>query len=253
MKTNHRIMDIGLQTELITLPQSTKVTWHKHYLVFETPTRPDFTYGNSIFFLGSSLQENESFVARYKSEKFGPGETTAHFEYHFDYYTELPELKSYEDTEIVFEFKNSVSTSSIMPANTEFSIIEPEELINCISSLVFDEYSDGIPDDFLIWRLEDYRNKIFRLKGKWYGLYHSNELISTCGIFSSTDFTRFQMVITKKQYRRRGYGTLLLKSILNELDKDQKIIIVASEGSIASMMYPKIGFQRKSVILSTKI
>lgn len=252
MKINNSHFNIGLQTDLITLPQATRVIRHAHYLYFETPTRPDFTYGNSVFFLGSSLEENKKYIAEYQSDNPKLNSKLAHFEYPFNYFEGHSEFKSYEDIEIVFQFESS-TPDHLMPFNIRFTAIQPEELLQCISTLVFDEYSEGLPDEFLIWRLEDYRDKILRKEGKWYGLFHADELISTCGIFSSMGYSRFQMVITKKPYQRLGYGTYLLKSILKELNKDQKIVIMASNGSIASMMYPKIGFQKKSVILSTKI
>lgn len=244
---------IGLQTEEFTLPDATHIDKHENYWVFATPERRDYIYGNSVFFLGRSVEENEKFITDYQSSRHDNSAFLAHFEYDHEYYTRHAALKDNPDAEIVFEYTNSNFPHLDKSSNVQLRKIEPEALVQAISDIVFEEYSEGAVDDFLLWRLDDYRQKMMRNEGSWYGLYISGELASTCGLFSSAGFNRFQMVITKKKYRRQGYGSHLITHILNRSDRDRRTIILATAGSIASAMYSKIGFEKQNVILSNKI
>ncbi len=79
-----------------------------------------------------------------------------------------------------------------------------------------------------------------------YLLYYNNELIGSCELFIYNKIAKIEDFAVLEQYQRKGYGTTLLKYVVNKaLEKGSETIFLdTDEGDTAKEMYIKLGFSK---------
>ncbi|WP_420359764.1 GNAT family N-acetyltransferase [Aeromonas caviae] len=79
--------------------------------------------------------------------------------------------------------------------------------------------------------------------GQWWGLWHQDQLVASCGLFFTGTLGRFQLVRTHAEWRNRGLCRLLLSQVARQgLARASSLIIVADEHYHAQRVYRTLGF-----------
>jgi ribosomal protein S18 acetylase RimI-like enzyme len=110
------------------------------------------------------------------------------------------------------------------------------EKINDIKGLLSESYPDAWLDD-----------KLVKL-GRNFGVYEGNKLVSFAGIHAYSE--EFQVVAvahvtTHPDFRRKGYGEMVVASLINDLKNDVRYIglNVKTDNTTAINCYKKLGFE----------
>jgi spore maturation protein CgeE len=79
-----------------------------------------------------------------------------------------------------------------------------------------------------------------------YVCYHNGEIIGNCDLFLYKGFAKIEDFAVIPACQRKGYGTTLLKSLIETAIKENShtIYLVTSEEDTAKEMYQKIGFNK---------
>ncbi len=79
-----------------------------------------------------------------------------------------------------------------------------------------------------------------------YLLYYDNELIASCELFINNKIAKIEDFVVLEQYQRKGYGTTLLKYVVNKAleESSETIFLDTDEGDTVKEMYIKLGFSK---------
>lgn len=96
---------------------------------------------------------------------------------------------------------------------------------------------------YLLSRRQLYQAMIDDGLGQWWGLWHQDQLVASCGLFFTGPLGRFQLVRTHAEWRNRGLCRLLLSQVARQgLARASSLIIVADEHYHAQRVYRTLGF-----------
>lgn len=96
---------------------------------------------------------------------------------------------------------------------------------------------------YLLSRRQLYQAMIDDGLGQWWGLWHQDQLVASCGLFFTGTLGRFQLVHTHAEWRNRGLCRLLLSQVARQgLARASSLIIVADEHYHAQRVYRTLGF-----------
>ncbi len=94
--------------------------------------------------------------------------------------------------------------------------------------------------DFVSW-FADISHKIRHGGARLFGIYEGDLLISCAfSLFETETSSVMSSVTTRKEYRKKGYGELLVKSVLSE--NNNKDVFVFTENKDVESWYKKLGF-----------
>ena len=79
-----------------------------------------------------------------------------------------------------------------------------------------------------------------------YVCYHNGNIIGTCNLFMYNGTAKIEDFAVLPTYQRKGYGTTILKSLIDIAIKENShtIYLVTDEDDTAKDMYGKIGFKK---------
>jgi spore maturation protein CgeE len=79
-----------------------------------------------------------------------------------------------------------------------------------------------------------------------YVCYHNGDIIGNCNLFMYKGVAKIEDFIVIPTYQRKGYGTTILKSLIDIAIKENShtIYLVTEEDDTAKEMYQKIGFNK---------
>ncbi|PAB60326.1 GNAT family N-acetyltransferase [Anaeromicrobium sediminis] len=79
-----------------------------------------------------------------------------------------------------------------------------------------------------------------------YVCYHNGDIIGNCDLFINNGVAKIEDFAVIPTYQRKGYGTTILKSIIDIAIKENShtIYLVTDEDDTAKEMYEKIGFNK---------
>ena len=96
---------------------------------------------------------------------------------------------------------------------------------------------------YLLSRRQLYQAMIDDGLGQWWGLWHQDQLVASCGLFFTGTLGRFPLVRTHAEWRNRGLCRLLLSQVARQgLARASSLIIVADEHYHAQRVYRTLGF-----------
>ncbi|MEB6608693.1 GNAT family N-acetyltransferase [Aeromonas sanarellii] len=79
--------------------------------------------------------------------------------------------------------------------------------------------------------------------GQWWGIWHQDRLIASCGLFFTGTMGRFQLVRTHREWRNQGFCRQLLSQVAHQgFERAARLIIVADEHYHAQRVYRALGF-----------
>lgn len=79
-----------------------------------------------------------------------------------------------------------------------------------------------------------------------YVCYHNGEIIGSCNLLMYKGIAKIEDFVVIPTFQRKGYGTTILKSLINIAVKENShtIYLVTDEDDTAKEMYQKIGFSK---------
>ncbi len=86
--------------------------------------------------------------------------------------------------------------------------------------------------------------------GIHFGLFDNNTLISVVSLFKTGDSMRFRKFATLSEYQGKGYGTELLKYLIDFSKNEACVHIWCNARQNASGFYSKFGFSETNKISS---
>jgi len=99
---------------------------------------------------------------------------------------------------------------------------------------------------FTRWRTNERRRSLAERPGGFWGAFHSGELVASLGLFLDAEHSRYQDVQTRRDHRRRGLASRLLRTAAEAARRTfpgTQLVIVAEEGGDADRLYRKVGFR----------
>lgn len=112
----------------------------------------------------------------------------------------------------------------------------------------FDEIKDILISDFdEFWTPEILKKEIIGENKKYIVVRENNQIVGFAGLMLNIDEAEIMNIVTKKEMRKKGIGTLLLEKII-EIAKNnnlEKIFLEVNENNKhAIKLYQKAGFQK---------
>lgn len=123
--------------------------------------------------------------------------------------------------------------------NIEISIMTTSDLENIKESLL-EEF-----DDF--WQYSTFENELKNPNSKYIKACNKDEIIGFAGIWKSVDDVHITNIVTKKDYRKKGIGSILLLKLI-EISKSisgiTSITLEVNKNNLPAIkLYEKYGFK----------
>jgi len=100
-------------------------------------------------------------------------------------------------------------------------------------------------DDF--WNYQVFKNELANPNSKYIVAKKNTEIVGFAGIWKAVDVIHITNIVTKKNFRHQGIGTMMLKKLieLSKLEQDISSITleVNSSNKSAQKLYEKFGFK----------
>lgn len=81
------------------------------------------------------------------------------------------------------------------------------------------------------------------INGLHFGLFTDNKLITIVSVFDKNNSLQFRKFATNKEYQQKGYGSTLLKYIIDFAIQQKKSSIWCNARESATGFYKKLGFE----------
>ncbi|MFA6237840.1 MAG: GNAT family N-acetyltransferase [Bacteriovorax sp.] len=249
-----KIKSRGFRTDLFFHHFTGVVLEYEDFLVVKTPTNPTFFWGNLIYF---SAPPAEGSLEKWKilfREHFH-SMNVEHMTFAWD---------SPEGTEGLvapfindgFDLEKSVVMSArniVLPIKYNRDIVvrpieTEDEWLLIVENHVLargDNFQEVPFRKFASRQISNYRLMVNNKLGYWLGAFLGEQLVGDLGIFSEHGLARFQTVVTRPDFRRRGVcSTLVYETCKFAMDKmnAEELIMVADPEYHAAKIYESVGF-----------
>jgi len=244
-----------LQTDLFFWRQNGIVTDRGDYLVIETPSNPDYYWGNALVFERAPAADDcERWRAlfrrefpdrrRIKHELLGwqmEGDEAGAFKPLLDagFVLEINVVLLARDVHEPPKPNREVEVRCIETADEWAAVVESQ--VACRPErFTAEQYREHV-----LRRLRDYRRLIAEGHGRWYGAFLGGQLVANLGLFRDGSTGRFQWVETLPEFRRRGIcGTLVQRVASHALEQGVETLVMVADASYhAARIYESVGFR----------
>ena len=250
-----RPTSLGYRTDLIFHRFEGEVVDRDRYLVIRTPSNPSYRWGNFLIFdAPPEPGDFRRWDALFEKEVGTPPRIT-HKVFAWDTVDgrhgdvsdflaagfELGE-EVVMATEMLVPPRRYNHDLEIRPLATDADFSEHIELHVLCRQEKDDEASYR---SFYRASTESYRQMIAAGLGRWFGAFLDGKLVADMGIFAEGELARYQSVVTRPGFRRRGICSTLLYEVgrfaLFDL-KAKTLVIVADDHYFAKVVYASVGF-----------
>jgi ribosomal protein S18 acetylase RimI-like enzyme len=109
---------------------------------------------------------------------------------------------------------------------------------------IFPEVLASCPDDLgdpnhLIEQM----NGLYENKAIWYGIINNNQIVGFCTVGLNGNHVHLYNVGIREEYRSKGYGTALMRSIIESYGSKNIFLFVRKNNRAAIKLYRKFGFE----------
>lgn len=251
-----KIKSLGYRTDLFFPAFDGFLIDRGEYLVINTPSNPDFYWGNFLLFTNPPQTHDHCRWRDLFTQEIGSPPVVKHQVFGWDSpQGELGKIKPFISAGFRV-LQNEVLTCHAphFPVNINESIsVRPlqseddwgqatDNQITCREA-VFSETEYRL---FKQPQMARYRRMQAAGLGHWYGAFLADRLVADLGIFHQDGIGRFQSVGTHPEFRRMGIATALVyqSSLLAMQEFNlHTLVIVAEQISSASRIYQSIGFE----------
>jgi len=255
MKDNdtHNLKSLALATDLFETRFCTKVVNRKDYVVFSTPSEPDFFWGNFIaFYNPPRLEDYDLWKEIYKDEF----KTKSPKFYTFTWdSSELNQNFVSPFLENGFKVEKDITLVTKVPVKTEkynssvkiCKISLPDQWEQIPEVHVSKESSTPVKNQmqFVAKRMKAFKKLVDKGYAFRYGAFLDNKLVADLGILFENGLARYNLVATHRDFQRQGICQTLIYESALDLKKHvdiKKFVIVADDNYHAQVVYKKAGF-----------
>lgn len=250
----------GLRTELFFGQFSGMVTALEDVVLIETPSNPDYFWGNYVIFdRAPAVSDAQLWTDRF-DELFKNAGGIKHRSITWDVKgmpSPLPEDVVQAFRKIGYNYESRIyhrTDTLIAPVRLNEKItIRPvstkEEWLDVLEMQILCWVGDMDEDEFRAFktlRVQEYERMVLAGKGLWFGAFLDGRLVGDAGIYWDEDFARYQNVETHPDFRKQGICRTLVyemgKWVLDN-GKADHLIIEAAENSDPMRIYQSLGFQ----------
>lgn len=249
------IKSLGHLTTLIFSRFSGNVTDHGEYTCIQTPTNPQFHWGNFIIFDRAPKAGDLTRWKKLFDHEFTYYSGPHHYTFAWDGRVGQGDVAEFVAAGFELETGVVLSTETLQPPqhlNREMTIkkIATDHDWHEVTEL---QIVCGDPKYALGYRpfkeaqMLQYRKMTEAGRGHWFGAYLNGRLVADLGIFHEGTLARYQSVGTHPDFRRLGLcGTLVYQAGLmaqKEFGVSQ-LVMEADDNYHAARIYESVGFQR---------
>ncbi len=123
--------------------------------------------------------------------------------------------------------------------------------IQKITNSDFESFKDILVSEFdNFWNLQILKQEIESLNTYYIVAKYNNEVVGFAGIKMTFDNADLMNIVVKKDFRNKGIGTLLLKSLIdicNNFNISKLFLEVCEDNICAINLYNKLGFKEISI------
>ncbi len=251
---------LGHKTELFFGSFSGKVTTLEDVVFVQTPSNPDYFWGNYLIFREVPKASDVQLWTDRFDELFTGMDGIKHRSFTWD----VNGMGAPLNHDVIQIFKNSGYDYSSQIFHKSKTLVAPVNLnqrikIRPLSSE--NEWHDMLEMQILCWvgdmdedefrtfktrRVKEYERMVTAGKGLWFGAFVEDRLVGDAGIFWDGEFARYQNVETHPDFRRQGICRTLVYEIGNwvlENKKAEYLVIQSEENSDAMRIYQSLGFE----------
>ena len=216
---------------------------------------PDYFWGNQIMLHKNPKILDYDFCLKTFTNEFSDFKNLKHLLFTFDKDVKLSDSLRSSFTKnnfkieatIVLSKKDTLNFKSINKHNISVKKISHESDWAQVKhlNLLVNEDEEGISEEFIHAKYNDYRKLINGGHGSWYGAFIGEKLVADFGLIGNKEFGRFQNVETHPELRNRGICKHLVATISQRAFRNndhKELIIEAEEGSVAYKIYKSLGF-----------
>jgi GNAT superfamily N-acetyltransferase len=257
----------GTLTDLFARGPATNAELLPNCLVFKTPSRPDYWFGNYIVcrkpITLDSLHSITADWQRHFLPEVGLQKKIIQWETPVKQFGESIEpVASASNSEVDINLVRAASRDTFKcpdlgldSADIEVSkVVSNDQYEDSLSIALAEHHAQpdwGGTDDFVRWRFDQRRRSVINGAGDWWLLKFRGVPVATCGLFFDTNRRtgRFREVTTHPKWRRRGFATILCASVMQhgfDIAEVDHIVIVSMPGSSADGIYERLGLQARS-------
>lgn len=226
------------------------------YLVIQTPTNPDFYWGNYLIFANPPATGDLDRWRGLFIKEIGSPPHVKHQVFGWDSPKgELGEISPFLSAG--FRLVQSVVLTSHAPqpparpneSITVRTLQSEDDWAQATDNQVACREADFPEADYRLFKrpqMERYRRMQSAGLGHWYGAFLAGRLVADLGIFHREGLARFQSVGTHPDFRRQGIAASLVyqSSLLAMQDfKLHTLVIVAEQDSSPARIYQSVGYQ----------
>jgi ribosomal protein S18 acetylase RimI-like enzyme len=252
------IKSLGYRTDLFFAAFDGIIADRGDYLVIQTPSNPDFYWGNFLLFSHPPEKDDFKTWRTLFPKEIGSTPHTKHQVFGWDSPRgELGLIQPF--TQAGFRLVQSVVLTSQAPCppnypNSEVTVRALQtdtDWEQAVADQVACREADFSESDYLQFKkpqMERYRRMEGAGMGHWYGAFIGSQLVGDLGIFYQEGLGRYQSVGTHPDYRRQGIAaTLVYKAGRLAMAEHNlyTLVIVAEEDSSPARIYQSVGFEVK--------
>lgn len=228
------------------------------YVLIQTPSNPDFHWGNYIIFESAPiLGDYEKWRGIYESE-FQYLKPFRHMTFTWDKNESLAsesEIENFKQAGFHLDRAKVLSTSQVnappkMNGQIQVRALQTdsewEEAIHLQVECREPQYDRNTHEVFKRRQFLDYKKMHDQGLGHRYGAFLNGQLVGELGIFHENGIARFQNVCTHPEFRRQGIcGTLVYQAAKQALTKFpiQTLVMEADADYHAASIYESVGFK----------
>ena len=251
-----RTTSLALESDLIFWRRQGRVEDRGDHLVVATPSRPDYYFGNLLYFPAPpAAGDFERWQGLFR-DAFSSEPEVRHMTFLWD----VPGDRGGDVAPFLaagFDLEENVvlATGAVNPPprpNPDLEIrrletdAEWDEAVENQVQCRPTGWTDAeVYRDFAASRMLGYRALGEEGLGGWYGAFLDGRLVGDLGLFREGAIARFQNVGTRPEYRNRGVCGTLVHAVSSEaLDAGvERLVMVADEHYHAARVYESVGFR----------
>jgi hypothetical protein len=254
------IRSLGRRTDLIFAKFSGLVIDRGSYILVQTPSNPDYHWGNYIVFDQAPKKGSLRDWTTIFNKEFTYYSEPHHYVFTWDTGEHTKgEYQEFLDANFEIDSAIALSATTLTPPSHLNEHIQVRRIssdqdwadVVKLQTLCADpKFMDDDYEQFKRRQMNAYRKMSEAQMGSWFGAFIDDQLVGDLGIFYEGNVGRYQNVETHPSQRNRGIcGTLVYKTgqlAFEEFGLDQ-LVMEADADYHAARIYESVGFKRTEV------
>ena len=242
------VRSLALTTELGLAATRGRITDRGDYLVVETPDDPIYYFGNYLVLPHAPQVGEVAFWTRRFAEEFDDTPGIKHVAFRWDGITgDTGAVQELRDAGFTIEVDAVLVADEVQHVESAYEIrtLTPDEIPETGDlAWAVSDWHDEQNRAFLDRRASWQQRLVARGLAKFWGAFDADELGGSLGLVPLGSVARYQDVVVRAEYRRRGLASALLSASARDALESgaDRVVIVAIENGDAARLYARLGF-----------